>query len=73
MPDYQVEESGPDHQKSFRAVVRVAGRVLGSGKGRSKKAAEQQAAEGGLEGDHRGGQPRPAGRPERWTRATPDP
>jgi ribonuclease III len=45
VPDYQVEESGPDHQKSFRAVVRVAGRVLGSGTGRSKKVAEQHAAE----------------------------
>ena len=45
VPDYQVEESGPDHQKSFRAVVRVGGRVLGSGEGRTKKAAEQHAAE----------------------------
>jgi len=45
VPDYQVEESGPDHQKSFRATVRVGGRVLGSGVGRTKKAAEQQAAE----------------------------
>ncbi len=45
VPDYQVEESGPDHQKSFRAVVRVGGRVLGSGAGSTKKAAEQQAAE----------------------------
>jgi ribonuclease III len=45
VPEYQVEESGPDHQKSFHAVVRVGGRVLGSGQGRSKKAAEQQAAE----------------------------
>jgi ribonuclease III len=45
VPEYQVEESGPDHQKSFQAVVRVGGRVLGSGQGRSKKAAEQQAAE----------------------------
>ena len=45
VPDYQVEESGPDHQKSFRATVRVGGRVLGSGQGRTKKAAEQQAAE----------------------------
>ena len=38
-------ESGPDHQKSFRASVKVGGKVLGSGEGRSKKAAEQQAAE----------------------------
>jgi ribonuclease III len=45
VPEYVVEESGPDHQKSFRAVVRVGGRVLGSGEGRTKKAAEQQAAE----------------------------
>jgi ribonuclease III len=45
VPDYQVEESGPDHAKSFHAVVRVGGRVLGSGAGKSKKAAEQQAAE----------------------------
>jgi ribonuclease-3 len=45
VPEYQVEESGPDHQKSFNAVVKVGGRILGSGQGRSKKAAEQQAAE----------------------------
>ncbi len=45
VPEYQVEESGPDHQKSFRAMVRIGGRVLGSGSGRSKKEAEQQAAE----------------------------
>src|SRR5487761_920018 len=45
VPDYAVEESGPDHQKSFRAAVKVGGRVLGTGVGRSKKAAEQQAAE----------------------------
>ena len=45
VPEYQVAESGPDHQKSFRAVVRVGGRVYGTGEGRSKKEAEQQAAE----------------------------
>ena len=45
VPEYQVAESGPDHQKSFRAVVRVGGRIYGSGEGRSKKEAEQQAAE----------------------------
>ena len=44
VPDYQVEESGPDHQKSFRATVRVGGQALGAGQGRTKKAAEQQAA-----------------------------
>jgi ribonuclease-3 len=45
VPEYHVEESGPDHQKSFRATVRIAGRTYGEGEGRSKKEAEQQAAE----------------------------
>jgi ribonuclease III len=45
VPEYRVEESGPDHQKQFRATVRVAGRTYGSGHGKSKKEAEQQAAE----------------------------
>lgn len=45
VPEYRVDDSGPDHQKLFRAVVLVGGRELGSGEGRSKKAAEQQAAE----------------------------
>jgi ribonuclease-3 len=40
-----VEESGPDHQKSFRASVRIGLRTYGQGEGRSKKEAEQQAAE----------------------------
>jgi ribonuclease-3 len=44
-PEYHVEESGPDHQKSFRAYVRIAGETYGEGEGRSKKEAEQQAAE----------------------------
>jgi ribonuclease III len=45
VPEYRVDDSGPDHQKLFRAMVVVGGRELGSGEGRSKKAAEQQAAE----------------------------
>jgi ribonuclease-3 len=45
VPEYYVEESGPDHEKFFRAVVRVGGHVYGTGSGRSKKEAEQQAAE----------------------------
>jgi len=44
-PEYLVEESGPDHQKFFRAVARVGGQVWGEGEGRTKKEAEQQAAE----------------------------
>jgi len=45
VPMYVVEESGPDHAKTFVAMARVAGEVLGRGEGRSKKLAEQQAAE----------------------------
>lgn len=43
-PQYEVEASGPDHAKSFRATVSVNGRRLGYGEGRSKKQAEQAAA-----------------------------
>ena len=45
VPEYLVAESGPDHAKTFRAVARVAGVEYGSGEGRSKKEAEQHAAE----------------------------
>lgn len=39
-----VGESGPDHRKTFTAEVRLNGAVLGSGEGRTKKEAEQNAA-----------------------------
>jgi ribonuclease-3 len=45
VPDYAVSEEGQDHAKSFTAIARVAGESLGSGAGRSKKEAEQKAAE----------------------------
>ncbi len=45
VPEYLVEESGPDHAKTFRATAVVGGEALGEGKGRSKKEAEQRAAE----------------------------
>ncbi len=45
VPEYLIEESGPDHQKTFTARVRVGAEIYGSGSGRSKKEAEQQAAE----------------------------
>jgi ribonuclease-3 len=44
LPSYDVKERGPDHQKEFTAVVTIAGERLGSGTGRTKKEAEQQAA-----------------------------
>lgn len=39
-----LEEKGPDHNKEFLVQVQVGERALGSGVGRTKKAAEQQAA-----------------------------
>ena len=36
LPDYQVEDSGLDHEKEFDARVVVAGEALGFGHGRSK-------------------------------------
>jgi len=44
VPEYRIRERGPDHQKEFTATVFLAGKELGTGIGRSKKEAEQQAA-----------------------------
>ena len=44
-PSYVVEDDGPDHAKTFTAAVLLAGIVYGEGAGRTKKAAEQEAAE----------------------------
>jgi ribonuclease-3 len=49
-PSYHVvSESGPDHDRTFVAEVRLSGRVLGEGTGKSKKQAEQAAAHDALE------------------------
>ncbi len=48
-PLYVVEEEGPDHDKTFSARVEVKGRMLGEGRGGSKKASEQAAAEQAIE------------------------
>lgn len=37
-------EEGPDHNKEFLVDAKLNGKVIGSGRGRTKKAAEQQAA-----------------------------
>ncbi|MEZ5138697.1 MAG: putative dsRNA-binding protein [Acidimicrobiales bacterium] len=39
-----MSEEGPEHDKTFRAVVVLDGVPLGEGTGRSKKQAEQAAA-----------------------------
>ena len=45
VPEYRVTEEGPDHQKTFHAESVVGSELIGSGFGRSKKEAEQKAAE----------------------------
>ena len=45
-PVYKVtEEVGPDHDKIFTIAVSVENKIYGSGKGPSKQAAQQAAAE----------------------------
>jgi ribonuclease III len=42
---YRIEsEEGPPHDRTFVAVAEVDGQMLGTGAGRTKKAAEQEAA-----------------------------
>ena len=45
VPEYRIAEEGPDHSKLFTATAVVSGRPLGSGDGRTKKEAEQKAAQ----------------------------
>jgi ribonuclease-3 len=43
-PEYEIIESGPDHDKSFIATVILNGERFESGAGKSKREAEQAAA-----------------------------
>jgi ribonuclease-3 len=45
VPEYRIDEAGPDHAKTFTAWVIVAKIRYGGAEGRSKKEAEQRAAE----------------------------
>ncbi|GIG60662.1 ribonuclease 3 [Longispora fulva] len=45
VPEYLIAEEGPDHSKTFTAWAVVAGEQFGAGGGRTKKEAEQRAAE----------------------------
>ena len=44
-----VSESGPDHNKTFTVELRLNGKIIGTGSGRTKKEAEQLAAKSGIE------------------------
>lgn len=39
-----ISQSGPDHDKTFEAQVECNGKILSTGKGKSKKSAEMEAA-----------------------------
>ncbi len=43
-----IKETGPDHDKSFVAQVKLNGKVLAQGEGKSKKQAQMQAAKKAL-------------------------
>jgi ribonuclease-3 len=48
-PRYTItREDGPDHAKTFEVVISIKGKPYGKGRGRSKKEAEQRAAEEAL-------------------------
>ena len=50
IPTYHViEATGPDHAKRFTVEVRLGEAILGRGSGKSKKAAESEAARSALE------------------------
>jgi len=71
VPDYRIRERGPDHQKEFTATVFLAGKEWGSGIGRSKKEAEQQAAhEAYVRLSERAEPAEPAGALDRGTQET---
>ncbi|WP_373696069.1 ribonuclease III [Actinomycetospora aurantiaca] len=49
VPEYRITEEGPDHAKEFTATAVVTGEGLGVGTGRTKKDAEQKAAQAAYE------------------------
>ena len=58
LPSYRiVSETGPDHEKSFVTEIVVAGNVLGTGSGKSKKQSEQEAAKKALDALQSGSHP----------------
>jgi len=49
VPEYRmIKEKGPDHDKTFYAATYLNGSIVGKGKGKSKKEAEQNAAKDAL-------------------------
>jgi ribonuclease-3 len=66
VPEYVIEDEGPDHEKTFTAQVKVGNKLYGHGTGRSKKEAEQGAAQtayGEILDSHGGGSVHSGGQP----------
>ena len=55
LSDLSLWEDGPPHERTFSVSASVAGEVVGEGVGRTKKAAEQEAARAALGPDVGGG------------------
>jgi ribonuclease-3 len=49
LPRYRLREEGPDHRKTFHAIVYIGDEKMGKGSGSSKKEAEQSAAREALD------------------------
>lgn len=50
VPSYQLVETwGPEHEKTFKVEIQITGRSVAFGEGKSKKEAEQKAAQAALE------------------------
>ncbi len=49
VPEYEIQEFGPDHDKSFTAIVLLSNERFSAGSGKSKREAEQVAAKLALE------------------------
>jgi ribonuclease-3 len=50
LPNYKViKEEGPQHERTFTVQVSVGDKIVGTGKGKNKKSAEQNAAQKAME------------------------
>jgi ribonuclease III len=72
LPEYRISSTGPDHDRSFEAQVYIRGEYKGSGVGRSKKLAEQAAAQQALIRLAEEAGPAPAPAPEALPEPTPE-
>ena len=64
MPEYRIDDAGPDHAKTFTAWVVVAGERYGGADGPQQEGGRAAGRRGGLAHAHRagrGGEPPPAG------------